>query len=715
MLGDPLHGLVIAANGAAWAWDLKFLVARWLLALGTGLGVWLVCRHRGAAMLVAAAMPFCGFFLYRINHPAVFSFCYAPWILYFWLRVVGSVNWRGTAAAAAGLLLANWSELNSGTVKEAYALLLTFNVTGGVVLLLSPAPWRWRRAQFAAMAGAGVLFAGLTCPIWYTFWDALRIGGLASDGAAAWQIQPSLLIGLFDEALFRPINRDFSLFNPSANFLILAGVLYFCATLREQARNRMALGLAVGAVLPLALVFGLVPPGWIEACPFVQNIHHIDDCFGSALILLAAILAGAGFALAERRLRTAAGPGDLGICAVLLGTMLWGYFGFGHAAHRALLGEFTPVVSVWKSGSAIAYGPFVPLYLASLLAALALGGWLTRVALTTSSPSPATAIGLGVCTLALVWRGAEFGRAAAWPDFVLQPPGRVDFRARSPVEKSVEQSARHAPIRSIGLQGNFFSGWTAFYGLECINGPDAISNPFYRQLTAASPLQRVWDWRLNLTRENLAASRPFLDLLNVKHYLDLHSDQAALGAVLKLDQLSDLDLYESRTAWPRAFFVDRIAEYGSPSELMALIAADGDRPFAALQKGEVAAGSPLTALLGKPGPGISTPATAYHLTENSTAFAIHAPTDGFVVLTETFWSGYPHVSVDGRTACAIRANHAFIGIPVPAGEHRIEVRYRPRNFDLNLLIAGVSGLLLIGGYCAARRSPLPSACTDSRS
>ena len=37
MFGDPLHFFVIAANGTAWAWDIKYLIAKWLFATALGL------------------------------------------------------------------------------------------------------------------------------------------------------------------------------------------------------------------------------------------------------------------------------------------------------------------------------------------------------------------------------------------------------------------------------------------------------------------------------------------------------------------------------------------------------------------------------------------------------------------------------------------------------------------------------------------------------
>ena len=51
MFGDPLNFLTIAADGAAWAWDVRFLAARWLFAAGLGFSVWLLTRHLAAALL----------------------------------------------------------------------------------------------------------------------------------------------------------------------------------------------------------------------------------------------------------------------------------------------------------------------------------------------------------------------------------------------------------------------------------------------------------------------------------------------------------------------------------------------------------------------------------------------------------------------------------------------------------------------------------------
>jgi hypothetical protein len=283
----------------------------------------------------------------------------------------------------------------------------------------------------------------------------------------------------------------------------------------------------------------------------------------------------------------------------------------------------------------------------------------------------------------------------------------------------VQQAVQGAPARSIGLQNNLFPGWTAMYGLEGVSGPDALMDPRYRELTDLSPLERLWDWRLYLNLDHLAAARPFLDFLNVRYYFDLPGDQAALGAALRPVLEADLDVYESPTAWPRAFFTDRLWRYAQPADLMARILHGDGRPFAAVQAPDLPAGSPLQGLPDDLAGRTVTPAAGYRLTEDSTSFSITAPAPGMAVLTETGWAGYAHAEVDGRPAPLYRINHAFLGVFLAgAGPHRIVVTYEPRHRSLLLALSlGAALALAAAGAGAGRRAkaappiaaqPLPS-------
>jgi len=332
---------------------------------------------------------------------------------------------------------------------------------------------------------------------------------------------------------------------------------------------------------------------------------------------------------------------------------------------------------------------------AALRAAPAAMGLISRGALAAGRLTGLQAAGLATCALVLLWRQGVQPAAAGFEDYTVRLGPRVNFHAPSGAVRFVRDAQRAEPGRSVGLQGNLFPGWTGFHSIETISGPDPLMNPWYRELTNASPVVRLWDWRLYVSRDNLAAARPFLDFLNVRHYLDLRSDQSALGTVLKLERTGDLDVYGSPTAWPRAFYCDRIGVYSGPADLMRRIDGADGRPFAAVQARELEAHPELRPLVVDGGGNPAVPATGYRLTENTTSFSIRTPGPGVIVLSEAWWPGYPHARIDGRETPVFRVNHAFQGMLVDsAGPHRVTVAYRPRRF--NLLLGGAAAGLAAG-------------------
>lgn len=81
---------------------------------------------------------------------------------------------------------------------------------------------------------------------------------------------------------------------------------------------------------------------------------------------------------------------------------------------------------------------------------------------------------------------------------------------------------------------------------------------------------------------------------------------------------------------------------------------------------------------------------------------------GFVVLLDAYDPGW-HATVDGEEAPLLRANVAFRAVPVPAGRHTVEMRYRPRAVTVGLLI---SSLALLAGF--ALLVPLRSGTRENR-
>jgi len=685
MFGDPLHTGVLLAGGAAWAWDLKYLAAKWLLGVALGLTVLYTTRHLGAALTIGFASIFVGFFVFRVNHPAFFSFCYGPWVLYAWCRVTGARSPRGLFLALLGLIAANGMLLTSGTAKEAYVSLFTMNFAGVMMLLCDASPWSNRLRRLGGAVAAGGVFMLLTAPVWLTFLDAIRASYSSYNAAFAFQLQPSLALGFFDEVLLRPFWENEQVFNPSSNFLILLGVLACLVNLRAIAANGYALGAGLGALLPVVFVFGLVPPRWIANLPFLGNIHHIDNSFGVGLIHLFAVLAGFGFARIATRLGEKEGRGDIAIAALLLGGLVLHYIGLTQAVQRStytalLWGQTVPrSFFVWGSLGALLLGALGLTFAARHL--LRHRRWTAGATLLAAS-----------CVILLLWRHGLHQRTQ-FPDHTLNAAPRAQFDAPSAALAAVRKDMTE-PARVTGFAGHFFHGWNNVYALEGVSGPDALMNAHMRALQEAFGVERIWDWRLFILPETLPQARAFYDLLNVRYYLAGPGDAPPAGAGLTLLARADLAVWRSETAWPRAFFTDRVVTYATPADFAALVRRGDHRPLAAVQAGErdipvSPAGSLATRKV--------TPARDYRLTTNTTAFTVDAASAGVIVLTEAWLDGDFTATINGRPAALFRVNHAFKGIHVSqGGSYQVEIRYRPRRFNLALGMC-LAGLAIVGG------------------
>ncbi|HZN03398.1 MAG TPA: YfhO family protein, partial [Candidatus Polarisedimenticolia bacterium] len=78
-----------------------------------------------------------------------------------------------------------------------------------------------------------------------------------------------------------------------------------------------------------------------------------------------------------------------------------------------------------------------------------------------------------------------------------------------------------------------------------------------------------------------------------------------------------------------------------------------------------------------------------------------APRAGHLVVADSDAPGWV-ARVDGAPAPILRANMLFRAVPVPAGRHTIEMRYRPRSVFAGAL-ASFAGAITLGTLCARRR------------
>ncbi len=682
MIGDPLHWIAIGANGAAWAWDVKFVLARFLFVLGIGLCVVAATGGLWVAALMTLSSAFLGFFAYRFNHCAIFSVCYAPWILLCWLRVA-----RDTGRVwpwVIGIALANFWELNSGTAKESAMLIAGLNFTGALLLVCAHRPWgeRWRR--LAAMAWGCVIFVFLTAPHWMVFLDTLRNAWTSYQSPKAWQIQPGLAIGLFDDLFYRQTVPGEGHFNPSANFLVLLGCLWAAANFRRLLAVPAFFPLVIGAAVPAAIVFGVVPPALLLRLPFIANIQHIDNTFSCVLIIHILVLAGYGLRVLWERSRDADRAEMLTVAGLFV-VLAAVYFGCAQAAQRT--GNLMAA-----AGEKIPFSGFFLAYSASLALALLLLPQAVRSL--RRRPGFAALLLAGVCMFAFHFRHAAWD-GTKFDHYVMNPRTRTDLAAPSQVMNGVRAVIERSgePARVAGLGGTLVPGYNIVAGLEHFTGADAVLSPFQRDLAEASGAVAIWDWRWILPRQRVPAARPFTDMWNVKWLVGAPHEQPKNipGPTLNLSR--DLDLYTSTTAWPRAFFTDRVITCSSFANFLELLRAGDGRPFAAISP-RTATDAP-NATIGQLGGRTVSAGRGYSLTSNTTTFAVDAPGPGVAVLSESFMPGDWRATVDGKPAAAFRVNHAFLGVKIDtAGTHTIRFEYWPRLLSVSLWIA-LSGLLLL--------------------
>ncbi|ACB77256.1 hypothetical protein Oter_3982 [Opitutus terrae PB90-1] len=686
MIGDPLHFLVVAAGGASWAFDLKFLIAKFLFAYGIGWCVWALTRDLAASAVAVLAGVFVAFFNFRLNHPAIFTIGYSPWILAGWLEIVHAPDNRHLRRPMLLWLAANWMVLTSGTVKEAYLLFLALNLTGALLFLFTPAPpaGKLRRGMLIAFACFG--FGLLSAACWCTFLDSLATAVTSYDVPQVKQLPRAWLAGLFDDVFFRGHESDYHVVLPAANLLVLLGCLCAIAQLHRLLRQPGPLAVLLGLLLAVAFAFDWVPAAQILRVPFLRNLHYVHLHFLCIAMVHACVLAGWGFAAAHNSLaapsRTPAAL--LAFKVSILCLVLFGVF-FAGPSRQFWPGSWA---ALWKlsPGNVLAFTVLLfPLAAAALTFA-------ARRSLRSGRLGPAWIVATLVALVFLLGRHGQHLPVAELDHYLSAPGPRADLFAPSPAVAYLQHALEREPARVVGADNNLFSGFASVYGFEGINGPNALENRYYREFLEAAGLGSPGVWQIYLPALQLAAWQPLLDFFNTR-YVATSPDHLSGPSGYRPAARLDLNVYESRHPWPRAFFTNRIEQYHSAADLVALLRSHpAGEPFAALQVGV----APAAAMARGTAP-ITVPARAYHLKTNTTSFSVSAPGPGLIVLHEAWLPNDFRVTVNDRPVPYLRVNHLFKAVAVEeAGDYRVSFSYWPRNLTRSLLLSGTGLLLLIG-------------------
>ena len=329
-----------------------------------------------------------------------------------------------------------------------------------------------------------------------------------------------------------------------------------------------------------------------------------------------------------------------------------------------------------RPGAADSAGQTVQASLDALAWALLLvTALIVLLGLRRQAPAAAPALGValaGLCAVDLLAAhpgyGTQPGVAEPYPDWpiiaTMQADGDRPFRVSS-----------EGLLPADGNEG-------LIYGLEDVVGSTPLELSAFEAINAAE-------------RRHAISELQRFALLNVRYVVTKRTFPT--GAPLQpLGRQGEARLYRLAPAFafPRAWLVHRVS------------VAAGDDPWPALgrldlrQEALLPAGSAI-ALAGGGGDHVEVAAFAADRLD----LAVHAGSPGLLVISQLHYPGW-EATLDGRPAALLLADGAIDGVAVPAGDHRLLLRFAPGRFRVGVGVAGATALALVGAAVAlAARRP----------
>jgi hypothetical protein len=283
-----------------------------------------------------------------------------------------------------------------------------------------------------------------------------------------------------------------------------------------------------------------------------------------------------------------------------------------------------------------------------------------------------------ILAMLLISRTLEDGRIyPVLPQKIFYPP--------TPILTHM-QNDRTEPFRMGAMHFMFLPDAAALYGLEDVRGYEAMT--FLR----LAETYAFWSVHGTASYNNIPdKSRPFLSLLNMKYLIALPNEQPDEQWKVVLED-RNARLLQNTHAIPRAFIPRRIRYEKRQDEVLYGMSKQTD--FADIAWIVAPQYTPHEI-----GNGRGTLTTHRH----GRQWDIDATMleDGWIVLSESAWKGW-RAYIDGKRVETRYANHAFLGVFVPKGTHKVRVVYQPESFTRgrSISLATVVGL---GAFFVWRR------------
>src|SRR5262245_46803901 len=254
------------------------------------------------------------------------------------------------------------------------------------------------------------------------------------------------------------------------------------------------------------------------------------------------------------------------------------------------------------------------------------------------------------------------------------------------------------PFRVAGAHFALIPDTAALYGMEDVRGYEAMTN---KRLVATYPL---WSIPQPVSFNAIGdISKPFLSFLNIR-YLFAPPDSVPVPPWKLVVRDKGGQLFENTAVLPRAFVPPRIRYEPSSTPILEQ-----------MYKATDFAGQAWIEAREYPPHEISNGPGRVPLHPARLGFEMDAAMGGagWVVISQTAWRGW-RAYLDGRRVEMKYANHAFLGLFVPAGRHHVRLIYLPDAFTRGRAISFATLALLAlsaltrSAIRARRRAPHPS-------
>jgi hypothetical protein len=644
------------------------LIAAWgaaFLARSRGVGAW-------GSVVSGVAYGLGNLLVWSTNAMHFLSaYAWLPFTVGAFSRWTATRDRRWLGGAAAFLTL----QLLAGDPQSAYLAV-------GLCLMVSLFAERWRGrwrqaalAQWPAAAAAAV--AGLCAAV--VLWPAAELLRLSSRteevslaASQTWSFHPLRLVELWLPAPFGtyfPAQTYWGWFAINAPYgtpyylsLYFGAGCFLLAILGAAgaARRERALLLAAGA-LALLISFGKFTPlyGVLYRVLPVWSAFRYPERVLVVVVLIGAVLAGGGL----ERLRERPPPRWWLICAVALTALCAGTWALASAREAELAELFERWTGKRVTRDGIADLATAGSHAAGFLLVLSLAALAARrlrPSLLLPLVAAVSAADVVVSGARLVWLAPSelffqpglFGQA-------MPPPGefRVDWDpSLRRVLVHTKAALPAAYLGRLGERASLKPNTAILEGHDYLGGYGSATPLWIHRAFIRLPRDVFYDW---------FSVRYFSTNVNMgEQWLKDHPGERRAA------QYGPVMLIERPGAYPRQWLVYRAEGRDSEDAVLEALA---DKPD--LRRVAFVAGAP-PALGPEGGEEPRGEVRAGARTAQGMEYSVTTPAPALLVMNEGYWPGW-RARVDGREAEVLRVNGGMRGVVVPAGEHRVELRYRP--------------------------------------